>query len=218
MHQLLTLHRCAAGVHPGIQRHLIACGTCLFDSEDMTRSHSRGHLNLLSLGEAESKGDQGAEGQDSEGKEAELTKQLQELQKSEALLTFDVADDWTSVSAHTVQGGMSDMIEAYMKGLYPEGAKLEDQTLALLPKETIMGGAFEADLQASVEGLRGAAGKQLNEMADEAKEFMLGEANLAAQDPEKHLLPHLGKTFGLGLVTQPKLCGRHPHLYTHHIF
>ena len=145
------------------------------------------------------------EGQDSEGKEAELTKQLQELQKSEALLTFDVADDWTSVSAHTVQGGMSDMIEAYMKGLYPEGAKLEDQTLALLPKETIMGGAFEADLQASVEGLRGAAGKQLNEMADEAKEFMLGEANLAAQDPEKHLLPHLGKTFGLGLVTQPKL-------------
>lgn len=151
------------------------------------------------------KGAQRMAGPMPEGKEAELTKKLQELQQSEALVSFDVADDWTSISAYTVQGGMSDAVEAYMKGLYPDGAKLDEQALALLPKETIFGGAFTADLQASMQGLRGAAGKELNEMADELKAGVLGKGNVEAQDPEQHLLPHLGKTFGLSLLSQPKL-------------
>ena len=139
------------------------------------------------------------------GEGDELGKQLQDLQKSEALVTFDVADDWTAVSVHSVQGRMGKVLEAYMKGLYPEGAQLDDSALALLPEETIFGGAFTADMQGSVKGLREAAGKELNEMADELKQTMLGKENVATQDPEVHLLPHLGKTFGLSLLSQPKL-------------
>ncbi|MBL4844982.1 MAG: hypothetical protein JKY65_05620 [Planctomycetes bacterium] len=134
----------------------------------------------------------------------DLMKLVEEAQQSETLFAIDVKDDWTAMSFHVIQGGFSDRIKGYLKGIYPAGATLDDATLGHLPAATFLGGAISYDPQRTWKGLMSAIGKDGAKMLADGKEKVLGD-DLKSLDPETQLLPHFGKTFGIGLSTQPVL-------------
>jgi hypothetical protein len=143
-------------------------------------------------------------GMEPSGDEKEMLEKMEKLQEGEMLLAFDVADDYTSASFHSAYTGYTGDLKGYVNALYPVGAKLDDAALANLPAETFAATVLTCDPQAAWKSLRTALGEKVLEQIEKGKKEVLGEENLDL-DPETKILPHLGKTFGIGLRTQPKL-------------